>query len=350
MRTVVEVGAVGPGQDQHLVGGAAPERADDQYLLVGVDDPVVDVLLGVDRGAEQAAPGEAGEAGLLLDQLTGDEGHPEQLAVRVLDGGARLPAGIDDGLAVAEAGDRRVLLDPIPYGGHHRRGLLVAEHRPRVLMVRGQYEDLVDPARTGLGEDRSAVGDHEGRVALEGRVEIGDDPDQPLAVGPAGLQGRSGDLLVAGAERAGPRGVGLDRRDPGAKAWGRVARSVLTTTQRPVSGSSRSWFIDVEGRSSVDRLLVCAHDPRHLDSTLLVSVCGAQLAARRPLCPRAAREWQSRNTNVAISGPRARVTGCGLPGRRGARIPRMTIPIPMPATTTHWPATPGTTSCCWPTC
>ena len=29
----------------------------------------------------------------------------------------------------------------------------------------------------------------------------------------------------------------------GAKAWGRVARSVLTTTQRPVRGSSRSWFI-----------------------------------------------------------------------------------------------------------
>ena len=28
----------------------------------------------------------------------------------------------------------------------------------------------------------------------------------------------------------------------GANALGRVARSVLTTTQRPVNGSSRSWF------------------------------------------------------------------------------------------------------------
>ena len=108
-RAVVEVGPVGPRDDQHLVGSPAPERADHQDPLVGVDHPVVDVLLGVDGRAQQAASGEAGEAGLLLDQLAGDEGHPQQLTVGVFDGGTGLPTGVDDGLAVAEAGDGGVL-------------------------------------------------------------------------------------------------------------------------------------------------------------------------------------------------------------------------------------------------
>ena len=68
---------MGPGDDQHLVGGGAPERADHHDPVVGVDDPVALDLLGVDGGAEQAAPGEPGEAGLLLGQLPGDEGHAE---------------------------------------------------------------------------------------------------------------------------------------------------------------------------------------------------------------------------------------------------------------------------------
>ena len=68
----------------------------------------------------------------------------------------------------------------------------------------------MDPPGGGLGEDRAAVGDHEGLVPLEGRVEVGDHPDQPRAGGPVGLEGGGVGLLVARAERAGPAGVLLD--------------------------------------------------------------------------------------------------------------------------------------------
>ena len=70
---VVEVRTVGAGDDQHLVGRPAPERTDHQDPLVGIDHPVTDVLLGVHGGAQQAPAGKSGEAGLLLDELAGDE-------------------------------------------------------------------------------------------------------------------------------------------------------------------------------------------------------------------------------------------------------------------------------------
>ena len=176
-RTVVEVGSVGAGDDEHLIGGAAPERADHQDLLVGVDDPVADVLLGVDGGAQEAPTGEPGEAGLLLHQLAGDEGHPEQLTVGMLDRGAGFPAGVDDGLAVAQSGNLGVLPDPVADGPHHRAGLVVGQHGPRVLMVGGEDEYLVDSAGGGLGEHRSPIGDHERGVTFERRVLVRDDPD-----------------------------------------------------------------------------------------------------------------------------------------------------------------------------
>jgi hypothetical protein len=82
---VVQLRAVRAGDDEHLVGDRTPERADDHHPVVGVDDPVPDALFGVDRGAQEAAAGEAGEAGLLLGELARHEGHAEQLAVGMLE-------------------------------------------------------------------------------------------------------------------------------------------------------------------------------------------------------------------------------------------------------------------------
>ena len=88
--------------------------------------------------------------------------------------------------------------------------------------------------------------DHEGLVPLEGRVEVGDDPDQPAPAGPVGLEGGRG----APPRCPGRTGTGgwcpLGRRCCGARRrrGARPAR-VLTTTQRPDRGSRRSWFICV---------------------------------------------------------------------------------------------------------
>ena len=54
----------------------------------------------------------------------------------------------------------------------------------RGVVVGGEDQHLVDPAGRGLGEDRAQVGDDHRGVAVEGRVQVGDDPDQPLAAGP----------------------------------------------------------------------------------------------------------------------------------------------------------------------
>ena len=222
----------GAGDDEHLVGVAAPEGADDEDALVGVDDAVPGVLLGVDGGAQQAAAGEAGEAGLLLGELAGHERHPEQLAVGVLDRGAGLAPGVDDGLAVAQARHRRVLLDPVPDGRHDEHRLLVGDVFPAVVVLGGEHEDLVDPSRRRLGEHGPTVLHHEGVVALEGGVEVGHHPDQPVAARAVGLEGRGGGLLVAGAEGAGPGGVGLD----GGRGWRRRRAGATGRCSRPPSG------------------------------------------------------------------------------------------------------------------
>ncbi len=132
----------------------------------------------------------------------------------MLDGGAGLPSGVDDGLAVAEPGDLRVLLDPFAEGVHDRRRLLVGQHRPRVLVARRQHHDLVGTTGGGLGEDRPAVGHDEGSVPLEGRIEVGHHPHDPGALRPHRLERRRHLFLVARAEGTGPGGVRLDGRDP----------------------------------------------------------------------------------------------------------------------------------------
>ena len=139
----------------------------------------------------------------------------------VLDGGARLAPGVDDGLAVAEPGDVGVLLDPVADGGHDRRRLLVGQHRPRVLVARarGRAPRGCRP-RVAWVKTGPRLVTTNGRVALEGRIEVGHHPDQPLAVGTPDLEGGRHALLVAGAEGAGSGGVGLDRGDPGREGLG----------------------------------------------------------------------------------------------------------------------------------
>ena len=210
-----------PGHDEHLVGHGAPERADHDDPVVGVDHPLGRVLLRLDGRAQEARADEAGEAGLLLGELAGDEGHAEQLPVRVLERGSRLAAGVHDGLGVAEVGLRGVLLEAVAQRRHDQLDLLLAELPQGGVVLGGEDEDLVDAAGGGLGEDRAPVGHDEGLVALEGRVEVGHDPDEPAAGRAVGLEGGRRVLLVAGAERAGaieglghPGGAGHERVGP----------------------------------------------------------------------------------------------------------------------------------------
>ena len=205
----VQMGVVLPGHHEHLVGHGAPERADDDDAVVGVDHPLGGVLLGLDGGAQEARAHEAGEAGLLLGELPGDEGHAEQLAVGVFERGAGLASRVHDGLGVAQVRLRGVLLEPVTQSGHHELDLLLAEHAQRGVVLGREDQDLVDAAGRGLGEDRAPVGDHEGLVALEGRVEVRHHPDEPASARAVGLEGGRRVLLVARAERAGTvEGVG----------------------------------------------------------------------------------------------------------------------------------------------
>ena len=59
-------------------------------------------------------------------------------------------------------------------------------------------------------------------VAVERRVQVGDDPHLPVAAVVDGLERRQGGVLVAGAERARAPGIGLDLGGPGRE----VARSL----------------------------------------------------------------------------------------------------------------------------
>jgi hypothetical protein len=179
-RALVQVGEVLAGNDQHFVGHGTPERADHHDALVGVDDPLPRVLLRLDGGAQEARPDEAGEARLLLGQLTRDERHAEQLAVRVLQGRAGLASRVHDGLGVAEVGSLGVLLEAIAQRRHHQARLLLAQHPPRGVVLGGEDEDLVDAPGGGLGEHGTAVGHDEGLVSLEGRVQVGHHPHQPV--------------------------------------------------------------------------------------------------------------------------------------------------------------------------
>jgi len=123
----MEMRVVFAGHDEHFVGDGTPERADDDDSVIGVDHPFGRVLFCFDRRAQEARTDEPREARLLLGELPRNERHAEQLTVRVLEGGARLPAGIHNGLGVAEVGLRGVLLEAVAQGRHHELDLLLAE-------------------------------------------------------------------------------------------------------------------------------------------------------------------------------------------------------------------------------
>ena len=59
-------------------------------VIVREHDPIAGRELGLDRGAEEAAAGEAGERPLFVEHLAGDEGQAQQLTVRMRERGARL--------------------------------------------------------------------------------------------------------------------------------------------------------------------------------------------------------------------------------------------------------------------
>ena len=84
----------------------------------------------------------------------------------------------------------------------------------------------MDAARRCLGEHRPTILDHERDVALEGRVAVRDDPHEPTAGGPVGLEGGGHRVFDARAER--------DREVPrGCRAWAVAGRRV------PVAGRGR---------------------------------------------------------------------------------------------------------------
>ena len=182
-------------------------------------------LLGLEGGAQQARALEAAEPGLLLGDLAGHEGHAEQLAVGMLEAGAGLAPVVHDHLRVADRGPPGVVLQAIADGRHGHRRLGVVEVGPAGAVLGREHEDLVDAAAVRLREHRAEVVHLQRLVAVEGRVAVGDDPHHPLALFAVGLQRWGRGFLVAGAEGAGPVGVGLDRevgRDQVAGACGPV--------------------------------------------------------------------------------------------------------------------------------
>ena len=81
-------------------------------------------------------------------------------------------------------------------------------------MVGRVDEDLVDAAGLGGDVHRAEVVDDEAGVAVERRVQVGDDPHPPAAALVDGLQRGEGGFFVAGAERARSVGIGLDLSRP----------------------------------------------------------------------------------------------------------------------------------------
>ena len=235
----------GARQHEHLVGRAAPERADDERPArrrARRRCPACSSASAMVHSRHGLA--EAAEPGLLLGDLAGHERDAEELAVRVLERGAGLPAGVDDRLRVAHRRAPGVVLHAVADRRHGQAGVLVVEVGPAAVVVGAEHEHLVHAAGRRLGEHRAEVLHAQRLVALEGREQVRHDPDEPGAARAVGLERRRGRLLVAGAERALPRRVGLDGELPGDQSPGRAARSAATVTQRPVSGFRRSWLME----------------------------------------------------------------------------------------------------------
>ena len=119
-------------------------------VVVGEHDPLAGGELGLDRGAEHAAAGEAGERPLLVEDLAGHERQAEDLAVRVGERRAGLAAVVDDRPACsgrrasAACSARRRCSARIELGG-----VRVVELVEPAVVVGREHEHLVDAA--GLG-------------------------------------------------------------------------------------------------------------------------------------------------------------------------------------------------------
>ena len=218
---VLQVGLVAAGHQQQLERGAAPERGDAHHVVVGEHHAILGGDLGLDRGADDAAAGEAGEGALLVEDLAGHERQPEDLGVRVGERGAGLAAVVDDDLGVADLGGRGVGGEAALQDVHDLGRVHVGQLVDAAVVVRRVDEHLVDAAGVGGDVHRTEVVDDEAGGPVERRVQVREDAHLPVVTALDGVERHEGGILVARAERTGAPGIGLDLRRPGSE----VARS-----------------------------------------------------------------------------------------------------------------------------
>ena len=211
---VVEVALVGPGDDQQLVGrrrsrtGTRRPRGRPRTTLRWPASTSASRVVH-----SRQPPTKRPEAVLLLGQLLGHERDAEQLAVGVVERGARLAAVVDDGLRVADARRGGVVLDPVPQRGHDQRRPGGRRGRPTRRRGRGR-----GPAPRGCrwpapGEHRPEVADDQRLGARERGVAVGHHPDLPRRRRARRSRGRAAwPPRCPGQNGHGPTGVGLHRQ------------------------------------------------------------------------------------------------------------------------------------------
>ena len=170
---VLQMQLVAARHDQHLVRRAAPVRAQNDDVVIGGDDPLTGGHLGLERGAQQAVAGEAGEGALLVEHLTRHERQAEQLPVGMGERSAGLATVVDDRLRVADVGGRGVF-EEAALERHHElaRGVIV-ESVERLVVIGRIDEDLVNAGALGGDVHRAVVVDGEALLAMKRRVEVG---------------------------------------------------------------------------------------------------------------------------------------------------------------------------------
>ena len=217
---VLQVHLVGTRDDEQLVGGARPERAHHDALVVGEDHAGPVDEFGLDGGAQDAAAGESGERPFLVEDLARDEGHAEQLGVRVGERRTGFPTVVHDGLGVPDVGLGRVLHEPLAQQVHHGGDLVVVERSDVGVVIARVHEQLVDPTRLGLNVHRPEVPHGQRFVAVERRIPVRHDAG--VGVELLGRRDRRDRLGAAGAERTRATGATFH----GGRARGEVGRPI----------------------------------------------------------------------------------------------------------------------------
>ena len=103
-----------------------------------------------------------------------------------------------------------MLGEPALEDEHQLFGLVVGEVLETAVVVAGEDQHLVDAARLGRHMDGTEVMHDETRLAVEGRISVGDHAHLPVPALVERLQRRQRVVLVPGAERARPHGIGID--------------------------------------------------------------------------------------------------------------------------------------------